>query len=467
MSIDAVTSVTWRPPPRSAPSRAARARRLTSKECNLTPNASAASWSRGRRSLSSDSISGVMNPGSSAAIAAATTDATGVRLKPRRSAGRCDEHHVGDPLDQLLVGHRLRPGDVPRAAGERGGRVGGADEEGEHVAAVDRLRAVHAPGRQGEHGQALDQAHEEAERARAGADHDRGAQRDRLVGGLEQRLLDGEAGGEVAGSAARPAARARRGRRRAARRPRARRWRSARRRAARARGIRCWPVPPSSGSGSRPRRRRRARGRARRRSPRRRSRGRRAATPAARDPLGRAGEAAHVVAGVLEPRHERGADVAGHAGDQDPHRVSRCPGGGRKNTEGAESARRRYGLFHRFGGYLRGRHEVRAFCGDAALVALPRSAFLWSSCDGPVKLVAADGLRMKRGFWGMDTRGNGRKVTCDDCFFRRNGLCALAARQAVRDLPPGFAPGPAPAAADAVRVPAGAPPPGDLAVPHG
>ncbi len=25
----------------------------------------------------------------------------------------------------------------------------------------------------------------------------------------------------------------------------------------------------------------------------------------------------------------------------------------------------------------------------------------------------------------MDTRGKGRKVTCDDCFFKRNGLCAL------------------------------------------
>ena len=26
----------------------------------------------------------------------------------------------------------------------------------------------------------------------------------------------------------------------------------------------------------------------------------------------------------------------------------------------------------------------------------------------------------------MDTRGKGRKVTCDDCFFRRNTLCALS-----------------------------------------
>jgi hypothetical protein len=30
----------------------------------------------------------------------------------------------------------------------------------------------------------------------------------------------------------------------------------------------------------------------------------------------------------------------------------------------------------------------------------------------------------------VDTRGTkGRKVTCDECFFRRNGLCALALDQ--------------------------------------
>jgi hypothetical protein len=40
---------------------------------------------------------------------------------------------------------------------------------------------------------------------------------------------------------------------------------------------------------------------------------------------------------------------------------------------------------------------------------------LWSSCDGLVK----DG--------SVDTRsGKGGKVTCEECFFRRNGLCALA-----------------------------------------
>ena len=40
------------------------------------------------------------------------------------------------------------------------------------------------------------------------------------------------------------------------------------------------------------------------------------------------------------------------------------------------------------------------------------------SCERPVK------ERL-----GVDTRGKGRKVTCDDCFFGRNGLCALALDQ--------------------------------------
>jgi hypothetical protein len=43
---------------------------------------------------------------------------------------------------------------------------------------------------------------------------------------------------------------------------------------------------------------------------------------------------------------------------------------------------------------------------------------LRAGCDGSVK----EG--------SVQTRGNkGRKVTCDDCFFGRNGLCALALDQ--------------------------------------
>jgi hypothetical protein len=46
------------------------------------------------------------------------------------------------------------------------------------------------------------------------------------------------------------------------------------------------------------------------------------------------------------------------------------------------------------------------------------SALLSPFCDGSVK----EGP-------GVDTRGKGRKVTCDDCFFGKNGLCALGLDQ--------------------------------------
>ena len=41
----------------------------------------------------------------------------------------------------------------------------------------------------------------------------------------------------------------------------------------------------------------------------------------------------------------------------------------------------------------------------------------------------------------MDTRGNGRKVTCDDCFFGRNGLCALQLDKACATFRPDSADG--------------------------
>ena len=46
------------------------------------------------------------------------------------------------------------------------------------------------------------------------------------------------------------------------------------------------------------------------------------------------------------------------------------------------------------------------------------SALLRESCDGSVN-----------GRPGVDARGKGRKVTCDDCFFGKNGLCALGLDQ--------------------------------------
>jgi hypothetical protein len=44
----------------------------------------------------------------------------------------------------------------------------------------------------------------------------------------------------------------------------------------------------------------------------------------------------------------------------------------------------------------------------------------------------------------VDKRANGRKVTCDECFFGRNGLCALQLDQACAtfrpDTPEGLRP---------------------------
>ena len=188
-----------------------------SKRCRRTPKASAASSSRGSRSCSSDSISGSISPGSSSATAAATTAATGVRLNGSDDRGAVDQHHRGDPLDQLLVAHHVRAADVQARRCGSAGSVAARGQELEHVAPVDRLGAVHAPGGQREHGQALDQPHEEAERARAGGDDDRGAQRDRLRRRGQQRLLDGQPRGEMARRARRRTAAARRGRRSAAR----------------------------------------------------------------------------------------------------------------------------------------------------------------------------------------------------------------------------------------------------------
>jgi hypothetical protein len=47
------------------------------------------------------------------------------------------------------------------------------------------------------------------------------------------------------------------------------------------------------------------------------------------------------------------------------------------------------------------------------------SGLLRLSCDGSVN--GRPGV--------VDARGKGRKVTCDDCFFGKNGLCALALDQ--------------------------------------
>ena len=203
--------------------------------------------------------------------------------------GPADHQRVRDAGDHRRIGHHVRAADVPGPPGQlrRGGR--GARQVLEHVAPVDRRRAVPAPGRQRHHRHALDQPDEEAERARARADDDRGAQRDPLRHGAEQRALDREPRAEVARQRRVRPGPARRGRRRAAGRRRRRPRRTPRRSAARRRRTRRRPRPPSSGSGSTRRRRRRARAPAPRRSSRRRARGRRARR---RPPLTRSRERA-------------------------------------------------------------------------------------------------------------------------------------------------------------------------------
>ena len=119
-----------------------------------------------------------------------------------------------------------------------------------------------SPGGQREHRHALDQVHEQAKRARARADHDRGAQGQRVGHGVAAgcaRPASRLARWRERPAPVRPAAaRARRGTRSGAR-PRARRpRRSAPPRSARARRTACAApgASPSSGSGSRrPRRR--------------------------------------------------------------------------------------------------------------------------------------------------------------------------------------------------------------------
>ena len=67
----------------------------------------------------------------------------------------------------------------------------------DRVALGDRLGAVVAPGGHRQHPQALHQPDQHPEGGRAGADHDRGAQRGRRGRRLQQDLLDLEPRGEV------------------------------------------------------------------------------------------------------------------------------------------------------------------------------------------------------------------------------------------------------------------------------
>ena len=58
------------------------------------------------------------------------------------------------------------------------------------------------------------------------------------------------------------------------------------------------------------------------------------------------------------------------------------------------------------------------------------------------------------------------QVTCEDCFFARNGLCALDLDEPCPTFRPDHPDGLRPPSAVALRVPPGAPPPGRLGVPY-
>ena len=58
-----------------------------------------------------------------------------------------------------------------------------------------------------------------------------------------------------------------------------------------------------------------------------------------------------------------------------------------------------------------------------------------------------------------------KKMNCEDCFFRRNLLCALDLDEACPTFRPDHPDGPAPAAAFALRLQAGASTAGGLGVP--
>ena len=195
-----------------------------SKRCRRTPNAAAASSSRGQQVVFERFHQRFDQPGSSPATAAATTDGDRgqVEAQPRARAGRSSSRRRSARASPRSS---WRPA---RRCPTRGRRARGAT-----VAAAARNSSTSRPSigcvrlaRQagsGEHRQALDQPHEEAERARAGGDDDRGAQRDRLRHGVQQRLLDRQPRGEVARERAVVRAAGRRGRRSGARRRRSRR----------------------------------------------------------------------------------------------------------------------------------------------------------------------------------------------------------------------------------------------------
>ena len=163
-------------------------------------------------------------------------------------------------------------------------------------------------------------------------------------------------------------------------------------------------------------------GASRRRPPARRARRPRAAT--------RSGERAKPRTAWPSRRRrgdERGADVAGHAGDEDVHGLRGYGGAPRLDEKrgGCGVPVPLAGRNRRVSRLFAGTHtrSVR-FAGSRRCTPLRRIRFApGTSCDGVV-----NGERRVPG-------KKVAKVSCEDCFFKRNMLCALELRRAVPDLP--------------------------------
>ena len=299
-----------------------------------------------------------------------------MRLKPQRERGAVDQHHRRrSARASRCVAHRVRAADVPGAAG------------------VARRRAWRRrPGtraRRGRRSAACGSRARPAARARAGA---RSAARGSGTSASGRRRRSRRAARPT--PAPRPAAPPRPP---AARRdgatsapscgqqaaevddpPHARR---APPRRANALGLAALevheaaaPGPPSSGSGSRRRRRRRAPRPAPRRSSRRRARGRRAAPPAAGTRSRERAKPRTAWPSRTQARDERGADVAGHAGDEGLQAAPHAPQADRLENPGdcgiaIPQTGRKSRLLR---GYLREGHEDPAFCGSGARQPLQR-----------------------------------------------------------------------------------------------
>ena len=366
---------------------AARARpRARSASGRMPYRRGASAGSRGSRSDSRLSISGRTSSSGWPVTAATTAAAGGVSEAPRPSGVRPTP--IASAIRSIIsrVGEHVRPGHVQRAAGRARHRRR-AGEVLDHVALGDRLGAVAAPGRQRQHAQPLDQAHEDAERGRAGADHDRGAQGGRARHGVEQDALDLEARAQVRRRARRRSARCRRGRR-SARRPAAAAALAKPSAARRSRSAKPSPfraAPPSSAPGSRRWRSRRA-PRSRpapvSRSP------RTGSTPASGSTaLGPARQRAHGAALAGQASQQARADVSGGSGDQ-LHRVlhpfQNPLGAGRRRFDPGNCSKRKNLRF-----------------AASPLVGAGRTVVGWRGVPKT------------------------KPARCEDCYFHQNMLCAL------------------------------------------